>query len=246
MNHNNDDNEEFDNNNNDMNGGGSFRKSAVSKKVSFFSYLTTFSSKEKSQLFNLLQYSGLSIIPLLIVLKLMKLYIPIEDPFKSSSELLIEVVIQLVIIILTLFFVHKLVLYIPTYSKMEYDQFSLLSGILPLLFLMFTLDTKLSDKLTTLFDRLLMALGIKKEPFSEGTESKTQTNQNTSTTVAQNGANTSLENRLIDGFPTKRDPPSFMSDMSSSYNSMLPQGGNEMMPMNEPAAANEVLGGSSF
>ena len=48
-----------------------------------------------------------------------KLYIPIEDPFKSSSELLIEVIIQVIIIIVTLFFVHKLVLYVPTYSKME-------------------------------------------------------------------------------------------------------------------------------
>lgn len=225
------------------------KKMNVSRKVSLFNYLTTFSSKEKSQILNLLQYSGLSILPLLIILKLMKLYIPPDDPFKSSTELLIEVVLQISIIVLALFFIHKLVVYLPTYSKIEYDQFSLLSGILPLLFLMFTLDTKISDKLSTLFDRLLMALGIKKEPYSNNDESSSQkTNQNTSVTVSQNGSSTPMENRMIDGFPTQRDPPSFMTNNagSSSFNSMMPQGGNEMMAMNEPSAANEVLGGSLF
>ena len=53
---------------------------------------------------------------------------------------------------------------------------------------------------------------------------------------------------MIDGFPTQRDPPSFMTNTASSnsFNSMMPQGGNEMMAMNEPSAANEVLGGSLF
>ena len=92
---------------------------------------------------------------------------PINNPLKPSSELIIEVIVQLIVILVSFFFVHKLVLYIPTYSQVNYEKFSLLSGMLPLLFLMFTLDTKISEKLNVLFDRLLEMLGLLKEPLDE-------------------------------------------------------------------------------
>ena len=107
----------------------------VMKKSSFVEYITTITSRDKSQILNLLQYGGLTIIPILIILKCMKLYVPAQDPFKSSTEILLEVIIQLFIIILAFFFIHKLVIYVPTYSNVEYEHISLLSGILPLFFL---------------------------------------------------------------------------------------------------------------
>lgn len=137
---------------------------------SFVDYMTSFSASEKGQLMNLVQYCGIAVIPLLAILKLMKIYMPINNPLKPTSELVFEVLIQLVIILVAFFFIHKLVLYFPTYSKVNYENFSLLSGMLPLLFLMFTLDTKISEKLNVLFDRLLIMLGIVKEPFDEDEE----------------------------------------------------------------------------
>jgi|TARA_B110000285_G_scaffold232363_1_gene303248 hypothetical protein len=131
--------------------------------LSFVEYITSFTSKEKSQLLNLIQYGGLSVLPLLIILKLMKIYIPDEDPFKPTTEILFEIVIQIITIIGALFITHKIILYFPTYSNLDYDNFSLLSALLPLFFLMFTLDTKISNKLNSLFDRLLVALGISKD-----------------------------------------------------------------------------------
>ena len=35
----------------------------------------------------MLQYGGLAILPLLIILKLMKMYVPEEDPFKGTLKL---------------------------------------------------------------------------------------------------------------------------------------------------------------
>lgn len=143
-----------------------------SENTSFMTYMTSFSSKEQSQLMNLLQYGGLCIIPLLALLKLMKAYIPNEpSQLKPTTELIIEVVLQLTVIIVAFFFIHKMVVYLPTYSQQEYDSYSLMSGIIPLFFLMFTLDTKISEKMNTLFDRLLSVLGIVKEPMThEGHE----------------------------------------------------------------------------
>ena len=112
---------------------------------------------------------------------------PVNNPLKPTSELVFEVLIQLVIILVAFFFIHKLVLYFPTYSKVNYENFSLLSGMLPLLFLMFTLDTKISEKLNVLFDRLLIMLGIVKEPFDEDEQDNKEKNKNN--TNSEHGQN---------------------------------------------------------
>ena len=154
---------------------------------SFVDYMTSFSASEKGQLMNLVQYCGIAVIPLLAILKLMKIYMPVNNPLKPTSELVFEVLIQLVIILVAFFFIHKLVLYFPTYSKVNYENFSLLSGMLPLLFLMFTLDTKISEKLNVLFDRLLIMLGIVKEPFDEDEQDNKEKNKNN--TNSEHGQN---------------------------------------------------------
>ena len=156
------------------------------EQASFMSYMTSFSSKEQSQLLNLLQYGGLSIIPILTLLKIMKIYLPNEpSQLKPTTELIIEVVLQLTIIIVAFFFIHKLVVYLPTYSQEGYDSYSLMSGILPLFFLMFTLDTKISEKLNTLFDRLLNILGVIKEPYCGGNQSSENHNKNNNDYIAE-------------------------------------------------------------
>ena len=134
--------------------------------------MTSLSPTEKGQIMNLVQYCGIAVIPLLAVLKLMKIYMPINNPLKPTSELVFEVLVQLIVILIAFFFIHKLILYFPTYSEVNYEQFSLLSSMLPLLFLMFTLDTKISEKLNVLFDRLLGMLGLMKEPYQDEEEEK--------------------------------------------------------------------------
>jgi len=225
----------------------------MTNKPSFFDYITSISSHEKSQILNLFQYGGLSILPILVILKLMKLYVPLEDPFKSTTDILIEVVIQLVVIVLSFFLIHKLVVYLPTYSKVPYDKISLLSTILPLFFIMMSLDTKIAEKLNILFDRLLVSIGLKKEGMDDVPSCGSNTNRPSPTqnTIEQTGTttilpqppqmlgeqNSPLENRLIDGYPTSRDTN------ASSMQQMMPQGGDSMMSINDgPEAANSLLG----
>lgn len=155
-----DENDEFGMSLNEQIGGGDSSKS-------FIDYITSFSSSEKAQMMNIVQYCGILVIPLLAVLKMMKIYMPINNPLKPTSELVFEVIVQLIVILVSFFLIHKFVLYFPTYSEVKYENFSLLSGMLPLLFLMFTLDTKISEKLNVLFDRLLSMIGLIKEPFDE-------------------------------------------------------------------------------
>lgn len=164
-------------------------------KPGFVEYITTISSNEKSQMINLVQYGGLAILPLLVLLKLMKMYIPPEDPNKGSTELIIEVVLQLSFMLLALFMIHKLILFVPTYSRLEYGNINVITMVLPLFFLMFAMDTNVSEKLNTLFDRLLLAVGLKKEAFEENEQNtkpsglQTQSSQQV---VHQMGTNTAL------------------------------------------------------
>tara|TARA_A100001015_G_scaffold307194_1_gene402703 strand:+ start:317 stop:961 length:645 start_codon:yes stop_codon:yes gene_type:complete len=146
---------------------------------SFIDYMTSLSHTEKGQIMNLVQYCGIAVIPLLAVLKMMKIYMPVNNPLKPTSELIFEVLVQLIVILIAFFFIHKLILYFPTYSQVNYEQFSLLSSMLPLLFLMFTLDTKISEKLNVLFDRLLGMLGLMKEPYQDEKEEENTESTNT-------------------------------------------------------------------
>ena len=203
----------------------------------FIDYMTSMSSVEKSQILNSLQYGGLAIIPILVLLKLMKMYVPEEDPLKGTPELLIEVLLQLGFMLVAFFFIHKLVLYFPTYSNVDYEQMNLLSVILPVFFLMFALDTNVSAKLNELMDRALIFLGIKKENF-ETSKSKKEGFENTSKTMSSEQYN-QLNNetsRLIDGFPTRREPQV----------QQPPQQEPMMMMPSEPMAANEGFGGTLF
>lgn len=220
----------------DMSVGGSADDSSPpvsTSHLSFVEYITSFTSKEKSQLLNLIQYGGLSVLPLLIILKLMKIYIPDEDPFKPTTEILFEIVIQIITIIVALFITHKFILYFPTYSNLDYDNFSLLSALLPLFFLMFTLDTKFSNKLNTLFDRLLVALGMSKDN-TINTEEKTQQSSTISSRVVSSlnvPTNTQpvsdgLE-RLSQGTTSTRDEQSMSGPVASNSSAMNDVGGYE-------------------
>jgi len=186
--------------------GGGETVTGTSSSTSFVEYITSFTGKEKSQFLNLIQYSGLSIIPLLITLKLMKTYIPDEDPFKPTTEIAFEIIIQIVAMIAALFLIHKIILYFPTYSNLDYDNISLLSGILPLFFLMFTLDTKFSNKLNTLFDRLLIALGIVKENTPESNKQEKESLSNNMMVHSPPVVSDGLE-RMNQGTTSTRDEP---------------------------------------
>lgn len=209
----------------------------------FIDHMISLSSIEKAQIMNSLQYGGLAVIPLLVLLKLMKMYVPEEDPLKGTPELLIEVLLQLGFILVAFFFIHKFVLYFPTYSNVSYDKMNLLSVVLPVFFLMFALDTNVSAKLNELMDRALVFLGIKKENFNNIAQKKEgmQGYENTSKTMSSEQYN-QLNNeasRLIDGFPTKREPQAQQHVQQPVQEPMM------MMP-SEPMAANESSFGSLF
>jgi hypothetical protein len=144
---------------------------------SFVEHMTNLSSLEKNELLNMAQYILLAIIPLALFLKAMKMYVPEGDDEKNSIEIVIEVVVQSIAIFVIFFFIHKWVVFFPTYSKSPYSNLSLIQIILVVLFLMLCMKNAFSEKVSILLDRGLAALGLKEElRVSEKEKEKAPTN----------------------------------------------------------------------
>jgi hypothetical protein len=197
---------------------------------------------EKNDLINMLQYSVLAIIPIIIVLKLMKKYIPSENDKKASIEILIELVLQLIVIFASFWFIHKLIAFIPTYSKASYPHFNIIQLIIPITFILFSMNSSISEKATILLNRILVALGIIKENYEEDEQVKKKnvavvppslipmiSNQETST---RGGA-------CVPTYDQRQDPTFGPSGFQG-------QGQTQQYGIQEPAAANEMIGGSPW
>jgi hypothetical protein len=135
---------------------------------SFFSYMFSLSEGEKIDLLNMFQYLLLAIIPIMLVNKFITTYIPPVDRSKSLIEITSELVIQLVILFTFIYFIHKLILFVPTYSKNPYPTINFLPIILPLLIVLLSLDKNMHEKSSIWLNKIFVMLGITKENFEEG------------------------------------------------------------------------------
>lgn len=121
----------------------------------FFKYVFDFNEDNKNDMLNMIQYTVLTIIPILLVLKTTRTYVPEVDENKGNFELLAESIFQIIFIILSFWFIHRVIAYIPTYSGVAYRDFNETCFVLPFMFILLTLQTKLGDKLRILSERAL-------------------------------------------------------------------------------------------
>lgn len=127
----------------------------ANKIAGFFNYVFNFDDDNKANILNMLQYVVLAVIPVVIVLKIIKEYIPEEDDSKGSFELALEVVIQLTAIFMAMWFIDRIIRYIPTYSGESYHKFNAINFVIPLLIILVTMQTKLGAKINILVDRVI-------------------------------------------------------------------------------------------
>jgi hypothetical protein len=129
--------------------------SDVSKFENFFEYIFNFDDENKAKLMNIVQYLGLALIPVVILLKLIKNYFPEEDDTKGSVEISVEVLSQIILIFIGIWFIDRLIRYLPTISKMNYHGFNEINFIIPVLIILVTMQTKLGAKINILTDRII-------------------------------------------------------------------------------------------
>jgi hypothetical protein len=219
-----------------------------SSKEGFFKYVFEFNSHTKSQLLNITQYSLLSIIPIVFINTLMQYYVPEVDETKSSLEIIIEVLFQIIFIILSLFYINRIVFYIPTISKENYQDLNFTSLILSIFLVILSLQTKLGDKINILMKRFLGLFNTEKTTTKKKKETKENTPQQTQEMSLQNDPYSTS----ITSLPITNQNNQNTQMASPNFNKMYQNNPTPLVNANSPVenfentimAANEALGGS--
>lgn len=211
-----------------------------------------FDDSQKESLLNIIQYTVLAIIPIVIVLKLIKTYIPEADEDNGSLVIFVEVVAQLILMFFALYFIHRIITYVPTYSGKMYEVCSMTNIIPVVLLLALTMQSKLSEKVQILVDRVWDL--YEGEPSNKNTKQQSQGQVRVTQPLSQQYASQAPP-------PTQNTPPppAQMTNMKSQSNEYsIPQTPNfdnmyagpetplvdAASPMMEPMAANDFMGGS--
>jgi hypothetical protein len=138
-------------------------KSMEQGSSGFFTYVFNFDSENKHHIMNMLQYTLLTIIPVLLLLRGIKHLIPEDDESKGSFEILAESVGQIILIMLAIWFTNKIIYYIPTYSGEAYPKYNEIGFIIPFILILATMQTKLGAKFNILIDRVSALIFGQKE-----------------------------------------------------------------------------------
>lgn len=211
---------------------------------SFLSHVFSTTEESKAEILNIVQYSFMGIIPIVILNKLIQRFIPEADPDKSSLELLAEIFIQITVMFCGIVIIHRMITYFPTYSGFKYENLALTNIILAFLIIVLSLQTKLGIKVGILYDNVL--------ELWEGS-----TNNNKKDIIKKN---VRISNQNSKHIPSQADyldnpsvqtnifppgPVSGNSNNQESHNYMMPTSNVSVAQSNDifqPMAANSVLG----
>ena len=127
----------------------------TTKSTYFVKYLFNFDAETKGDIMNLIQYSLLAITPIIILNKLIQNYVPHADDSKGSLEIVAEVVMQLSVLLSGMFFINRIVTYVPMYSGKDLGNVNLINMILGFLIIVLGLQTKLGEKVEILTTRVV-------------------------------------------------------------------------------------------
>lgn len=231
-------------------------ESTDDSEKNFFKYVFNFDDKSKSDMLNIIQYTLISIIPIVLLNKTMQKYVPESDDKKSSLELLAEIVLQVIGMFIGLLFIHRIVTFVPTYSGLNYPEYNIIVNILAILIITLSLQTKLGEKVSVLSDRLM--------ELWDGKPSNKKNKKNSSSNGSENDAQTSAPQNNYNMVSSSQQMGGGYNDGTSinslpnstqqlpNYDNMVRNDNNPLVNaatpgMSEgfaPMAASEFLGGS--
>lgn len=124
------------------------------KSIGFFNSVFDFGQDSKSEMSNIIQYSLMALVPIILLNKATQSLIPEVDESKGSFELGAEVAFQTIIMFLGLYLIHKAIIYVPTYSEQKYSELNITNIVLVALVIVLSLQTRLGEKANIIYERL--------------------------------------------------------------------------------------------
>ena len=153
---------------------------ATDKTVGFVNKLTSFDAETKNNLLNGVQYTAMATIPIAVACMLLNHLFGKTDPeTKGSIELLAEILSQGAVTLILLFIIHKVIISLPTYSRVPMARINYSTLALATIVGMFSLNAfKINEKFNVLYRKLSEAWnGKKEEPAKKGDKSKVSVSQ---------------------------------------------------------------------
>jgi hypothetical protein len=142
----------------------------------FFSYVFKLSKFKQEDLLNISQYMALTIIPTTIFIYMIKKYFPDITHEDSSLYICVLTFIELLFMIVGIFFIDRIVNYIPTYSGKYYEPINLINVITLFTILMLTSRAGFRERTAILLHRfdnwftvdnwIASKLGLTPKPFN--------------------------------------------------------------------------------
>lgn len=232
----------------------------------FFKYLFNFDEDTKSNLLNITQYSFLAIIPILLINKGLQRYMPDVDEEKGSLEIIAEILVQLIVMFVGLFYVNRIITYIPTFSGMDYPDLSIVYIISSTLIVVLSSQTRIGEKCNIIIDRMTEVwngkMGNTKENHKKSTSKKNIQYSTPAPSVTSQKIlpSTNNQNNYSDGTSIQNLPNSdnySNPNSSPDFNKFYQQDNTPLVNASSPSpsegfengggimAANEALGGST-
>jgi len=217
----------------------------------FFKHVFNFDDDSKSDILNIIQYSLIAIIPVVILNKTIGKYVPEADNKKGSLEISVEIIIQIITTFIGLLIIHRIITFIPTYSETKYPNFHIIYIILAILMITMSLQTKVGEKVSILVDRVAeLWNGNNSDKKNKKNNNNVKVSQPISGQQQMNSVAAATQQSLytdgtaIDSLPTNEQ-------QMPNYNNMYKQDTTPLVDAAAPqeafgpVAASEFLGGGS-
>jgi hypothetical protein len=222
----------------------------------FFKQVFKLNEDSQGEVLNMMQYVAIGFVPAIIVIYVIRYYVPDPDDDKGSFTIVAEIFAQTFGMLLGIYFIHRMIIYFPTYSGIKYERFHIVNILLVFVMVLFSIKTKLGEKAQILVERAVdMWSGNK----SHGGPAQGQGQGQVRVTQPITGS-------MASGVPMTAPPPPpqltnnraqmgmGMGNMVKDFNAMYSGGGpqqqqqqqqQQQMMEFEPMAANEAGWGNS-
>jgi hypothetical protein len=230
-------------------------ESTDDSEKNFFKYVFNFDDSSKSDMLNIIQYTLIAIIPVVMLNKSMQKYVPESDDKKGSLELLAEIIIQIVGMFIGLLLIHRVITFVPTYSGMNYPDFNIVFIILAVLMITLSLQTKLGEKVSVLTDRISELWDGKPAGKKGGKNNNNsavkvsqpisgQNNYTITPNANMNSGSGYTDSTSINSLPDTQQMPNYDNMVRNDNNPLQNAATPGMAESFGPMAASEFLGGS--
>jgi hypothetical protein len=205
------------------------------ESTGFLKHVFNFDDDSKSEILNILQYTIVAIIPVVMLNKAMQKYVPESDEHKSSLEVSAEILIQVIVMFMGLLIIHRIITFIPTYSGAKYPEFHIVYIVLAILMITMSLQTKLGEKVSILVDRVYELWNGKVD-----NKQKKKTNSGGTVTVSQPISGSSMDANYTSGTSISSLPNyDTTAQQSPNYDSMYQQNTTPMPGAATPGGMTE-------